>query len=401
MKITIKKGRAIGRVVAPPSKSVCHRLLIAAALAEGESVIDNVAYSEDILATLDCLAALGAKIETLGNTVRVTGGGGKVQGAGELACRESGSTLRFLVPVALLGGKGVFSGAERLIARGIGVYQEMLGEKGISFSMEKSRITADGRLVAGHYSMRGDVSSQFVSGMLFALPLLAGDSVLEILPPFESREYVDITVDVLARFGVSVQKEGEFVYRIRGGQHYRPTSLAVEGDWSNAAFLLALDSLGGDVRVEGLNQDSLQGDRVCASLLKKLENKDENIDLSGCPDLAPVLFAVSAAKNGARFVGTRRLAIKESDRAAAMASELAKMGVRADVEENAVTVYGGELHAPAEVIDGHNDHRIVMSMSLLATLVGGEIEGAEAVRKSYPDFFEVLASLGIEVEYDT
>ena len=401
MKITIKKGRAIGRVVAPPSKSVCHRLLIAAALAEGESVIDNVAYSEDILATLDCLAALGAKIETLGNTVRVTGGGGKVQGAGELACRESGSTLRFLVPVVLLGGKGVFSGAERLIARGIGVYQEMLGEKGISFSMEKSRITADGRLVAGHYSMRGDVSSQFVSGMLFALPLLAGDSVLEILPPFESREYVDITVDVLARFGVSVQKEGEFVYRIRGGQHYRPTSLAVEGDWSNAAFLLALDSLGGDVRVEGLNQDSLQGDRVCASLLKKLENKDENIDLSGCPDLAPVLFAVSAAKNGARFVGTRRLAIKESDRAAAMASELAKMGVRADVEENAVTVCGGELHAPAEVIDGHNDHRIVMSMSLLATLVGGEIEGAEAVRKSYPDFFEVLASLGIEVEYDT
>ena len=140
---------------------------------------------------------------------------------------------------------------------------------------------------------------------------------------------------------------------------------------------------------------------MCASLLEKLENKDENIDLSGCPDLAPVLFAVSAAKNGARFVGTRRLAIKESDRAAAMASELAKMGVRVDVEENAVTVCGGELHAPAEVIDGHNDHRIVMSMSLLATLVGGEIEGAEAVRKSYPDFFEVLASLGIEVEYDT
>ena len=401
MKITIKKGRATGTVFAPPSKSVAHRLLIAAALAEGESVISNVAYSEDILATLDCLKVLGARVEIEGSTVRVIGIGGKVKNTGTLRCRESGSTLRFLIPVALLGGRGEFSGAERLIARGIGVYREMLGEKGISFSVETSRIMADGTLTAGHYAMRGDVSSQFVSGMLFALPLLAGDSVLEILPPFESRKYVDITVDVLARFGVSIEKKDEFTYFIRGGQHYRPASLAVEGDWSNAAFLLALDSLGGDVRVEGLNENSLQGDCVCVSLLGRLERAGEVIDLSGCPDLAPVLFAVAAAKQGARFVGTRRLAIKESNRAAAMASELAKMGARVDLEENAVTVYGGTLRAPTETIDGHNDHRIVMSMSLLATLVGGQIEGAQAIRKSYPDFFEVLSNLGIEVQYDT
>lgn len=400
MKIKIQKGRATGAVTAPPSKSVAHRLLIAAALAEGESVIENVAFSEDILATLDCLAALGARTEIEGSSVRVMGIGGAVKNAGELRCRESGSTLRFLIPVALLGGYGVFSGAERLMARGIGVYREMLGNVGVSFTVEPDRITAEGALVAGHYTMRGDVSSQFASGMLFALPLLAGDSVLEILPPFESREYVDITVDVLACFGVSIEKPNEFTYHIRGGQRYLPSQLAVEGDWSNAAFLLGLNTLGGDVSVEGLNESSLQGDRACVSLLERLENVGEIIDLSGCPDLAPVLFAVAAAKHGARFVGTRRLAIKESDRAAAMASELSKMGVRVDVEENAVTVYGGALRAPAEAIDGHNDHRIVMSMSLLATLVSGEIQGAEAIKKSYPDFFEVLSSLGIEVQYE-
>ena len=400
MKIKIQKGRATGVITAPPSKSVAHRLLIAAALAEGESIIENVAFSEDVLATLDCLAALGARAEVEGSSVRMVGIGGAVKGAGELRCRESGSTLRFLIPVALLGGKGVFSGAERLMARGIGVYREMLGDVGVSFTEEPDRITAEGTLVAGRYTMRGDVSSQFVSGMLFALPLLAGDSVLEILPPFESREYVDITVDVLARFGVKVEKINEFTYHIRGGQRYLPSHLAVEGDWSNAAFLLGLNTLGGEVSVEGLNANSLQGDRICVSLFERLENTDEVIDLSGCPDLAPVLFAVAAAKHGARFVGTRRLAIKESDRAAAMASELSKMGARVDVEENAVTVYGGALHAPTEAIDGHNDHRIVMSMSLLATLVGGEIEGAEAIKKSYPDFFEALSSLGIEVQYE-
>lgn len=400
MKIKIQKGRATGAVTAPPSKSYAHRLLIAAALAEGESVIYNVAYSQDILATLDCLMALGARVEKNGSTVRMVGTGGKVNATGDLCCRESGSTLRFLIPVSLLGGGGAFLGTERLVERGVGVYREMLGEKGISFCVEKDRVTAKGRLTAGHYTMRGDVSSQFVSGMLFALPLLEGDSVLEILPPFESREYVDITVDALAHFGVCIEKKDEFTYYIRGGQNYTPAHLAVEGDWSNAAFLLALSSLGGEVRVEGLTENSLQGDRVCAALLETLENEGQTIDLSGCPDLAPVLMAVAAAKRGARFVGTRRLAIKESDRAAAMASELSKMGVRVDVEENAVTVYGGTLCTPTEAIDGHGDHRIVMAMSLLATLVGGEIEGAEAVRKSYPDFFEALLSLGIEVQYE-
>ncbi len=386
MKTTIKKGYATGIAAAPPSKSYAHRLLIAAALAEGESVIENVAFSEDISATLDCLCALGATIRVDGSTVTVSGCVPKAQSV--LCCRESGSTLRFLIPVALRG-KVTLEGTERLISRGIDVYREALD---VAFSCDKTHIFADGILRAGNYKMRGDVSSQFISGMLFALPLLEGDSALTIMPPFESREYVDITIDVLEKFGIEIEKD-DLTYRIRGGQTYKPQRMAVEGDHSNAAFLLALG-----VPVTGLCETSRQGDRVAAGLLQRLE-ENVTIDLSDCPDLAPVLFAVAAAKKGARFTGTRRLAIKESNRAEAMAKELAKLGVSVCVQENEVTV-GSGIHAPTQVVSGHNDHRIVMAMSVLLTHVGGEIEGSEAINKSYPDFFEVLKSLGIEVIHE-
>ena len=398
MKIKIEKGGASGTVFAPPSKSVAHRLLIAASLAEGESIIENVAYSEDILATLDCLSALGATVTKEESRVRIIGVGGKPRATEGLFCRESGSTLRFLLPLTLLMGGGELFGSERLIDRGVSVYEETLCCAGIEFEKKNGSISVKGILSAGHYILCGNVSSQFVSGMLFALSCLERDGFLEIEPPFESREYVDITVEALALFGVKIKKKSEFVYEIRGGQRYLPRSLSVEGDWSNAAFLYALDLLCGDVRVEGLREDSLQGDRVCRDLFARVGR--ETLDLSGCPDLAPILMAVAAAKGGGRFVGTRRLAIKESNRAVAMQAELAKVGIAVDVEENAVTVHGGTLHAPTEVIDSHNDHRIVMAMSVLGTLVGLEIEGTEAVRKSYPDFFEVLSSLGIEVQYE-
>ncbi len=393
MKALIMQGRAAGTVTAPPSKSYAHRLLIAAAMADGVSEIRNVAFSEDISATLDCLAALGAEIDRKGSTVFVKGCCPKAKAA--LCCRESGSTLRFLIPVALLGGGAVLRGSARLMARGINVYRETLADA--FFAVTDTEISACGRLSAGHYRVRGDVSSQFISGMLFALPLLEGDSTLEILPPFESREYVDMTAEVLAEYGIEIQKEG-LIYRIRGGQTYKARTMTVEGDHSNAAFLMALSALGGAVRVKGLLADSKQGDRVAEALLARLDEENPVIDLSDCPDLAPVLFAMAAAKNGARFTGTRRLAVKESDRARAMAAELAKMGIAVTVGDNEAVVEKGALHAPTEAICGHNDHRIVMAMSLLLTLTGGTVDGTEAVKKSYPDFFEVLRSLGIEVK---
>ena len=402
MKIKIEKGVAKGAILAPPSKSYAHRLLIAAALADGESVIVGISESEDMSATLDCVKVLGAEYEREGDTVRIKGAGKRITEASgalkEFFCRESGSTLRFMIPIAMLSGDTCeFIGTERLISRGIGVYTEIFAEKGIKAVSAKDRFRLTGKLTGGLYRVRAYVSSQFISGLLFSLPLADGDSVIELLPPVESKKYIDITVDTIRKFGIAVDFDGNTV-KIKGNQKYRPASLTVEGDYSNAAFLDAFNFIGGDVRVGGLNENSLQGDRVYGDYFKALADGCPTLDISDCPDLGPVLFALAAAKNGARFTGTRRLKIKESDRAAAMAEELKKFGAEVEVDENTVTVKKTDLHAPTEIISGHNDHRIVMSMAVLLTLFGGVIDEAEAVRKSYPRFFEDLGKLGIYTE---
>lgn len=396
MKAVISPGRACGRAKAPPSKSFAHRMMICAALAGGTSVIDGVAESEDMLATLECIGAMGAECSLGGQRLTVKGIGGKFVGSPEFPCRESGSTLRFLLPVALTAGcGGTFGGAERLMERGIGVYEALFAEKGIKINKSK-QITVSGALTPGEYALPGNVSSQFVSGLLFALPLLCGDSTVRVLPPVESRPYIDITAAVEDIFGVKIAESEPNIFTVKGGQHFSAANAAVEGDWSNAAFLLALNHLGGSVEVTGLNAASLQGDRVCAELLDRLEYSGAEIDVSACPDLAPILFAVAAAKHGAHFTGTARLKIKESDRAAVMAQELAKFGISSEINENDAYISGG-LTAPTAELCGHNDHRIVMALSVLATVTGGVIDGAEAVRKSYPDFFETLTALGTEV----
>ena len=374
MKVTIRPGLAAGTVAAPPAKSYAHRLILAAALAAGESRIHGLAYSEDVMATMDCARALGA------------------------ALTRDGSTLRFFLPVALAhGGRSRFTGAPRLIERGVGLYEALLGARGVVFTTEQAAVTVAGTLRGGDYALPGDVSSQFVSGLLFALPLLAADSTVRVLPPFESRAYTDITVDVLRRFGVQVAVDGD-AFAVAGRQVYRPQETTVEGDWSNAAFLYALTALGGSVTVTGLDPASVQGDRVVTRLLQELDGPAPQIDVSGCPDLAPVLFAVAAAQHGAVFTGTRRLRIKESDRAAVMAEELAKCGVVCEIGANRVVIPGGRLQAPAAPFCGHNDHRVVMALAVLASRTGGAIEGAAAVRKSWPDFFAVLRRLGMEIE---
>ena len=395
MNVTIRPGRADGVAAVPPSKSCAHRLLICGALAKGTSVIDGVIESEDMLATLDCLRALGASVTKSGAVVTVCGRAETP--AGPFPCRESGSTLRFLLPVALaLGTEAVFTGTERLMARGVSVYEEALAPKGITFTHTPRSLTVRGALTPGEYILRGDVSSQFVSGLLLALPLLAGESVIRLLPPVESRSYIGLTLDALAQFGVRIEAEGDTL-RIPGGQPYMPCRAYVEGDWSNAAALAALNALGGHVTLTGLNPDSRQGDRVCLSLLARLDTPDAQIDLSDCPDLGPVLFAAAALKNGARFTGTRRLRIKESDRAAAMARELAKFGIRAEVGENDVRILPGTLVPPKEPLESHNDHRVVMALTLLAARAGGTVTGAEAVNKSFPGFFRTVRDLGLEI----
>lgn len=396
MTVTIYPGRAAGTAAAPPSKSCGHRMLLCAALAAGESRIDGIARSQDMLATMDCIRAMGGACRLEGETAGVTGTGGAVRPNGTYPCRESGSTLRFCIPAALLsGGRAVFTGAPRLLERGVGIYEELLGPRGVTVAKTPESVTFSGRLTAGSYTLRGDVSSQFVTGSLLALPLLPEDSTLRVLPPVESRPYIDITLDIMAAFGVRVEEREPNLFAIPGGQRYESRCAAVEGDWSNAAFLLAL---GDGVTVTGLRPDSLQGDRVCRDMLHRLERPGAVLDISACPDLGPILFAAAARGCGGVFTGTHRLRIKESDRIAAMAQELSKFGAQIREEEDRVTVLHRPLHPPREVLDGHNDHRIVMSLAGLCASLGGTIRGAEAVSKSWPDFFPALEALGLRMD---
>ena len=382
-----------GSVAAPPSKSMAHRHLICAGLAGGTGTVTGIAPSEDVSATLDCLAALGAKI-------RLTDGAATVRGAdpgraksATLPCRESGSTLRFFLPLCLLSGNEMtLTGSETLFARPLSVYENLAREKGFSLAKRANAVTVKGKLIPGEYAIPGNVSSQFVSGLLFALPLLNGDSTIKLIPPIESRSYLDLTVAALAEYGVTVVWTDETTLLVPGGQSYQAHEATVEGDWSNAAAFLSLG-----VPVTGLRADSLQGDRRVTEYLAALDRKKAKIDLSDCPDLAPVLFAHAALRHGGRFTGTRRLAVKESDRGRAMQEELAKCGVPVTVGENEIEV-GCGAKAPCEPFSGHNDHRIVMACSVIAAKLGGTVEGIEAVNKSYPDFFTELRKINIKVD---
>ena len=398
MNVEIRAGHASGRIKAPPSKSASHRLLLCAGLCEGKSVVRNVAYSEDILATLDVLRALGAVVQTDGDTVTVQGCDPRcAMPNAPVSCRESGSTLRFCIPLFLLSGNTfTLSGQGRLMQRPQSVYENLCHEQGLRFEKTDSQITLAGPLRAGSYEIPGNISSQFISGLLFALPLLDGDSDLRLLPPVESRSYIDITLAALRAFGIRAEWTDETTLRIPGSQRYQPRDMEVEGDWSNAAFFETLRTLGDDVTTIGLRSDSLQGDRVCVPYLQKLKDGAATLDISDCPDLGPILMGAGAMLHGVTLTGTRRLAIKESDRGAAMAQELEKLGVQCEIEENTIRVSPG-LRLPAEPLCGHNDHRIVMSCAILLTRVGGTITGAEAVNKSFPDFFDRLRGLGIEV----
>lgn len=388
MKAVFSPSFPFGEVFAPPSKSMAHRYLICGALSE-QSRVSGLAMSEDIKATADCLKALGSRVDFENDTALV--GGLCPKEEAQLDCRESGSTLRFMLPLALLGGKEItLTGSPRLMERGAGLYEQMCSEHGLFFENKDGKITVKGPLKPGKYSIDGSLSSQYFSGMLFALSTLDGDSELKVKGKLQSRPYVNMTIKALADFGVKIERiPGGFF--IPGGQKFLSRDAAVEGDWSNAAFLSALSD---KVIVKGLDEHSLQGDKLYPQLFKNVGSYQ--IDLSDTPDLAPVLFAVAALKDKGDFVGTRRLKIKESDRAEAMKNELLKFGVNTTIFDDRVIV-SGKLKAPSAELYGYNDHRIVMALSVLAARVGGVIDGAEAVSKSFPDFFDVIKKLNVKV----
>lgn len=399
MKVKILPSKTSGEVSAPPSKSFAHRYLIGSVLSRGKCVIKNIADSDDISATLSCIEQLGGSVTKDGNIVTVIPTNEKQIENAVFDCKESGSTLRFFIPVVLATGAKncTFLGSERLLARGIKEYEKLFENSDVKINSDKKAIEVNGTLSAGNYEISGEVSSQYTTGMLFALAVLDGKSTLKITGNAESRAYVDMTIKVLKDFGADIEEPEKNFFEINGKGRLSPGEFTVEGDWSNAAFLIALSRLVGTISVSGLNENSVQGDRFSSVAFDALDGENAEIDLKDCPDLAPILFSYAAYKNGGKFINTRRLRVKESDRANVMAEELKKFGANVKVYENSVEIEKTQLKPPIVPLCGHNDHRIVMALSVLAAVLGAEIDGAEAVNKSYPDFFRVIKKAGVNV----
>ena len=397
----IRKSTAQGIIKAPPSKSMAHRYIICAALSDGVSTITNVDYSEDIKATIDCIKSLGAKVETSETSVIIEGSNSIFNMSNksdiseiDFMCRESGSTMRFFMGIAMtIPAVSNFFGSETLRNRPFGIYEKILGN---NFKKCEDKIVINGPLAQKDFEIAGNISSQFVTGLLLALSLKEEGGSITLIPPVESRSYINMTIQAMREFGIDVKWESETKLCVNANQKYAARDIEVEGDYSNAAFLDAFNYIGGDVKVEGLNEKSLQGDKVYKECFEKLKVGKATIDIADCPDLGPVLFAVAAANHGGYFTSTARLKIKESDRGSVMCEELSKFGIKTHMEENSIEI-GSGLKAPGEAICGHNDHRIVMSLTLLLSLTRGTITEAEAVRKSYPGFFDDIQKLGIVV----
>ena len=422
MLVTISPPARIGGTVsAPPSKSMAHRAVLCSALAKGTSHIENLEFSKDISATLAAAGQLCARVESGPADVLVEGLGHFRPVFGPVDCCESGSTLRFLIPLASLTGQSItFVGRGRLMERPQSVYETLYREQNLHFEQANGQLTVAGSLRSGEYTLAGNVSSQFISGLLFALPLLDGDSTLHLIPPVESRSYIEMTRAAQRRFGVESRWQDENTLFLPGGQQYAPCDYTVEGDYSQAAFPAVLGAVQGGVTLKGLSADTLQGDAAILGILRRcgaeLSATDEgirlgkaplhgtDIDLADCPDLGPVLMVLGLFCEGTTTIrNAERLRIKESDRIAAMESELRACGGVLESEGGTITIHGcaGKLHTPAAPLHGHNDHRVVMSLTVLALAAGLplSIDDAEAVQKSWPHFFEAIKPLGAEVEY--
>ncbi len=402
MDIKIIPSKLSGEVNIPSSKSMTHRVLICAAFAEGTSVISNVTFSKDIYATIDALKAAGAEISVSGNTVTVKGIAGNVPKNADIDCCESGSTLRFMIPVtAALGITAVYRGQGRLPERPITPYLRELTKKGITFDYNNTMpFTVSGQLESGKFELEGDVSSQFITGLLFALPLLDGDSEIVMTSRLESKPYADMTIDCLKQFGVMVS-ETENGYFVKGGQKYQPQNTAVEGDYSQAAFFYVANALGSNIKINNLIDKSSQGDKKIVEIVRDLcyNNKDIpdgfKIDASDIPDLVPILGVLGTFCGGkSEIFNAARLKIKESDRLAATADAVNALGGKITPTDDGLIIEHAELSGG--VADSAGDHRIAMSAAIAATICTGPviIKNAESVEKSYPDFFKDYINLG-------
>lgn len=417
---TVYPSHCSGSVHIPPSKSMAHRAIICAALADGVSHLTNIDFSDDIRATIDGMRQLGAQIDTGADCVSIR----EIRGFDQLNsqvidCQESGSTLRFFIPLFSLCDQTVrFIGKGRLMQRPQDVYEELFARQGLQFTHDEQGIVISGALAPGRYEVDGSISSQFITGLLFTLPLLEEDSIIQIRPPFESRSYIDLTLEMLKKFGIRAVYEDALTLRIPGRQRYVPCDVRVEGDYSQLAFFAVLAAVQGDLAIHGVSGSSAQGDRQILSILHdfgaSLQPLDDGflihrgslkaapVDLNDCPDLGPILFVLAAMAEGTTHIShAGRLRIKESDRIAAMEEELRKFGVRITSDEDNVWIEGQNTpYACEETLSGHNDHRVVMALCVMALCSSSvcTIEGAQAIRKSYPSFFDDVTAIHGKVE---
>ena len=407
-----------GEIRIPTSKSMSHRAIICAALSSGQSRISDISYSEDIKATIEGMIKLGADIKCYEDHIIVKGISRfhKLKD-NQIYSKESGSTLRFLIPIfSLIDDEIIFCGAQRLFERPQKVYEDIFNGQNLFYEHNKDSIVINGKIHPGSYCVDGSISSQFISGLLFVLPLLDGDSKIIIKEPYESKSYVGLTIQMLGRFGIKIEENKNTII-IKGGQKYKATDYAVEGDYSQFAFWAVLGAINNDLKCIGLNIDSHQGDRAIIEILKDfgceietIENghiikksilHPADIDLKDCPDLGPILEILMMYTNGrSRIYNAERLRYKESDRTSAMEEELKKCGADVRSTSSEIIINGKARYACDIELDGHNDHRIVMSLCIAATMFDRPviITGAESINKSYPRFFEDLKKVGIKVE---
>ncbi len=414
--ITVFPRTFSGEVVLPPSKSDVHRAIICASLAKGKSMVSPVDFSKDILATIDCMRNLGADILTVDtDKLAIDGSGTFSQKTAELNCNESGSTLRFLIPLAGAGGvKTTFSGKGRLPQRPIGIYLDTLPEHGIHCeTCGGLPLTISGKLKGGVFSIRGDISSQFITGLLLALPLAEENSRIILTTPLQSRGYIDMTLHTMKTFGVHVETT-DYGYFIQGNQQYHSCDYTCEGDWSQAGFFLSAGALGGNLTLKGLSLSSVQGDKECLEIFRQFGAEitatdseitvkpgknglqGMTINATDIPDLVPILAVTGAfAKGTTHIYGAERLRIKESDRLKAISDGLTRIGCEVTETSDGLIINGRET-ADGGQVEGYNDHRIVMSMAIAVTKCRNalEITDSESINKSYPEFFNDYQRIG-------
>lgn len=399
--IKIKPSKLNGKLLVPSSKSMSHRAIICASLSneQTESVINNLAFSEDINATISGMKKLGAEINLSESTACIKRNN-IIEHIPFIDCKESGSTLRFLIPISIiLTDNCNFTGSDKLFQRPLDVYYDIFDNQHIRYEIKKSNtLEIKGKLPSGLFQIPGNISSQFITGLLLALPLLDENSKIIITGNFESKSYVDMTIDVMRKFGVNINRDNH-TFNIQGRQKYINTTYNVEGDYSQAAFFLVANELGNDIECLGLSVDSLQGDKEILNIIEKFKNNKEiTIDASQIPDLIPIITVLAALKDNITTVITNaeRLRIKESDRLKAISNELNKLGANVMETKDGLIIQGKKILRGNVAVNSWNDHRIAMSLAVAATKCEHEIilENYTAVKKSYPHFWKDYENLG-------